>query len=154
MLRPFGIFALATLSFLAAQGTGIRLFFHLFYVLLGIPVVVACTALTFAIFTPDHLKPTGALSVLLLVIVPLARTRAVNRLLREQGTRPDAVPCPDPDLREKVVAGVTAGILWDASITGIPPPAPAPPQAAGPGRNCRAAAPQPAASWRTTAPRP
>src|SRR5919206_492984 len=31
MLRPLGILALAALSFLAAQGTGIRLFFHLVY---------------------------------------------------------------------------------------------------------------------------
>src|SRR6266545_5674264 len=36
MLRPLGIFALAALSFLAAQGTGIRLFFHLFYLLLAL----------------------------------------------------------------------------------------------------------------------
>jgi uncharacterized protein (DUF58 family) len=39
MLRPFGIFALAALSFLAAQGTGIRLFFHLFYLLLALLVL-------------------------------------------------------------------------------------------------------------------
>src|SRR6185436_10563143 len=39
MLRPFGIFALALLSFLAAQGTGIRLFFHLFYLLLALLVL-------------------------------------------------------------------------------------------------------------------
>jgi uncharacterized protein (DUF58 family) len=36
MLRPLGILALALLSFLAAQGTGIRLFFHLFYLLLAL----------------------------------------------------------------------------------------------------------------------
>jgi uncharacterized protein (DUF58 family) len=36
MLRPLGILALAGLSFLAAQGTGIRLFFHLFYLLLAL----------------------------------------------------------------------------------------------------------------------
>ena len=39
MLRPLGIFALAALSFLAAQGTGIRLFFHLFYLLLALLVL-------------------------------------------------------------------------------------------------------------------
>src|SRR5438552_3227765 len=33
-LRPLGILALSLLSYLAAQGTGIRLFFHLFYLLL------------------------------------------------------------------------------------------------------------------------
>jgi uncharacterized protein (DUF58 family) len=36
MLRPLGILALSGLSFLAAQGTGIRLFFHLFYLLLAL----------------------------------------------------------------------------------------------------------------------
>jgi uncharacterized protein (DUF58 family) len=36
MLRPLGILALAALSFMAAQGTGIRLFFHLFYLLLAL----------------------------------------------------------------------------------------------------------------------
>ncbi|HJZ47576.1 MAG TPA: DUF58 domain-containing protein [Roseiflexaceae bacterium] len=36
MLRPLGILALAVLSYLAAQGTGIRLFFHLFYLLLAL----------------------------------------------------------------------------------------------------------------------
>jgi uncharacterized protein (DUF58 family) len=36
MWRPLGILALAGLSFLAAQGTGIRLFFHLFYLLLAL----------------------------------------------------------------------------------------------------------------------
>jgi uncharacterized protein (DUF58 family) len=36
MWRPLGILALAALSFLAAQGTGIRLFFHLFYLLLAL----------------------------------------------------------------------------------------------------------------------
>ena len=36
MARAFGILALAGLSFLAAQGTGIRLFFHLFYLLLAL----------------------------------------------------------------------------------------------------------------------
>lgn len=35
-LRPLGILALALFSFLAAQGTGIRLFFHLFYLLLAL----------------------------------------------------------------------------------------------------------------------
>jgi uncharacterized protein (DUF58 family) len=35
-LRPLGILLLALLSFLAAQGTGIRLFFHLFYLLLAL----------------------------------------------------------------------------------------------------------------------
>jgi uncharacterized protein (DUF58 family) len=35
-LRPLGILALAMLSYLAAQGTGIRLFFHLFYLLLAL----------------------------------------------------------------------------------------------------------------------
>lgn len=35
-LRPLGILILALLSFLAAQGTGIRLFFHLFYLLLAL----------------------------------------------------------------------------------------------------------------------
>jgi uncharacterized protein (DUF58 family) len=34
--RPIGILALALLSYLAAQGTGIRLFFHLFYLLLAL----------------------------------------------------------------------------------------------------------------------
>ncbi|MBK9714759.1 MAG: DUF58 domain-containing protein [Kouleothrix sp.] len=36
MWRPLGILALSGLSFLAAQGTGIRLFFHLFYLLLAL----------------------------------------------------------------------------------------------------------------------
>jgi uncharacterized protein (DUF58 family) len=36
MWRPLGILALSSLSFLAAQGTGIRLFFHLFYLLLAL----------------------------------------------------------------------------------------------------------------------
>lgn len=36
MARAFGILALSGLSFLAAQGTGIRLFFHLFYLLLAL----------------------------------------------------------------------------------------------------------------------
>jgi uncharacterized protein (DUF58 family) len=36
MLRPLGILSLSILSFLAAQGTGIRLFFHLFYLLLAL----------------------------------------------------------------------------------------------------------------------
>ncbi len=36
MARAFGILALSALSFLAAQGTGIRLFFHLFYLLLAL----------------------------------------------------------------------------------------------------------------------
>jgi uncharacterized protein (DUF58 family) len=35
-LRPLGILALSLLSYLAAQGTGIRLFFHLFYLLLAL----------------------------------------------------------------------------------------------------------------------
>jgi uncharacterized protein (DUF58 family) len=34
--RPLGILVLALLSYLAAQGTGIRLFFHLFYLLLAL----------------------------------------------------------------------------------------------------------------------
>ena len=34
--RPLGLLALALLSYLAAQGTGIRLFFHLFYLLLAL----------------------------------------------------------------------------------------------------------------------
>ena len=38
-LRPLGIFALALTSFFVAQGTGIRLFFHLFYLLLALLVV-------------------------------------------------------------------------------------------------------------------
>ena len=38
-LRPLGILSLALLSFLAAQGTGIRLFFHLFYLLLALLVL-------------------------------------------------------------------------------------------------------------------
>jgi uncharacterized protein (DUF58 family) len=38
-LRPIGILLLALLSFLAAQGTGIRLFFHLFYLLLALLVL-------------------------------------------------------------------------------------------------------------------
>ncbi len=37
--RPIGILLLALLSFLAAQGTGIRLFFHLFYLLLALLVL-------------------------------------------------------------------------------------------------------------------
>lgn len=36
LLRPIGILLLAFMSFLAAQGTGIRLFFHLFYLLLAL----------------------------------------------------------------------------------------------------------------------
>lgn len=36
MARALGILALSGLSFLAAQGTGIRLFFHLFYLLLAL----------------------------------------------------------------------------------------------------------------------
>lgn len=35
-LRPLGLFALALICYLAAQGTGIRLFFHLFYLLLAL----------------------------------------------------------------------------------------------------------------------
>lgn len=38
-MRPLGILALSLLSFLAAQGTGIRLFFHLFYLLLALLVL-------------------------------------------------------------------------------------------------------------------
>jgi len=38
-LRPIGILLLALLSFLAAQGTGIRLFFHMFYLLLALLVL-------------------------------------------------------------------------------------------------------------------
>lgn len=38
-VRPFGILMLALFSFLAAQGTGIRLFFHLFYLLLALLVL-------------------------------------------------------------------------------------------------------------------
>lgn len=38
LLRPLGILVLAVFSFLAAQGTGIRLFFHLFYLLLALLV--------------------------------------------------------------------------------------------------------------------
>jgi uncharacterized protein (DUF58 family) len=37
--RPLGLLALAGLSFLAAQGTGIRLFFHLFYLLLALLIL-------------------------------------------------------------------------------------------------------------------
>jgi uncharacterized protein (DUF58 family) len=36
LIRPVGLVALAALCFLAAQGTGIRLFFHLCYVLLAL----------------------------------------------------------------------------------------------------------------------
>jgi uncharacterized protein (DUF58 family) len=36
MLRPFAVLLLAGASFLAAQGTGIRLFFHLSYILLAL----------------------------------------------------------------------------------------------------------------------
>lgn len=39
LARPLGILALSGLSFLAAQGTGIRLFFHLFYLLLALLVL-------------------------------------------------------------------------------------------------------------------
>ncbi|HEY3232594.1 MAG TPA: DUF58 domain-containing protein [Roseiflexaceae bacterium] len=38
-LRPIGILLLSLLSYLAAQGTGIRLFFHLFYLLLALLVL-------------------------------------------------------------------------------------------------------------------
>ena len=38
-VRPLGILLLAFMSFLAAQGTGIRLFFHLFYLLLALLVL-------------------------------------------------------------------------------------------------------------------
>src|SRR6187455_900869 len=38
-MRSLGILALALLSFLAAQGTGIRLFFHLFYLLLALLIL-------------------------------------------------------------------------------------------------------------------
>ena len=37
--RPLGVLVLALVSFLAAQGTGIRLFFHLFYLLLVLLVL-------------------------------------------------------------------------------------------------------------------
>lgn len=43
-LRPLGILALALLSFLVAQGTGIRLFFHLFYMMLALLVISAVWA--------------------------------------------------------------------------------------------------------------
>ncbi|MFO7168375.1 MAG: DUF58 domain-containing protein [Chloroflexota bacterium] len=39
ILRPLGLLVLAGLCFLAAQGTGIRLFLHLFYVLLALLVL-------------------------------------------------------------------------------------------------------------------
>ena len=39
LIRPLGILALALLCFLAAQGTGIRLFFHLFYLLLALLIL-------------------------------------------------------------------------------------------------------------------
>jgi len=39
MVRPLILLALAGLSFLAAQGTGIRLFFHLSYLLLGLLIL-------------------------------------------------------------------------------------------------------------------
>jgi uncharacterized protein (DUF58 family) len=39
MARPLGILALALVSFIVAQGTGIRLFFHLFYLLLALLVL-------------------------------------------------------------------------------------------------------------------
>jgi uncharacterized protein (DUF58 family) len=35
-MRPFGLLLLSLICFLAAQGTGIRLFFHLFYLLLAL----------------------------------------------------------------------------------------------------------------------
>lgn len=38
-MRPLGVLALCALCFLAAQGTGIRLFFHLFYLLLALFVL-------------------------------------------------------------------------------------------------------------------
>jgi uncharacterized protein (DUF58 family) len=38
-MRPIGLLALSLLSFLAAQGTGIRLFFHLFYLLLALLIL-------------------------------------------------------------------------------------------------------------------
>lgn len=43
-LRPLGVLALALLSFLVAQGTGIRLFFHLFYMMLALLVISAVWA--------------------------------------------------------------------------------------------------------------
>lgn len=39
LLKPLGILALAGLCFLAAQGTGVALFFHLFYLLLALLVL-------------------------------------------------------------------------------------------------------------------
>jgi|HigsolmetaAR202D_1030399.scaffolds.fasta_scaffold24329_2 uncharacterized protein (DUF58 family) len=39
LFRPVGVLLLALLSFLAAQGTGIRLFFHLFYLLLALLIL-------------------------------------------------------------------------------------------------------------------
>jgi uncharacterized protein (DUF58 family) len=39
LMKPLGILALSALSFLAAQGTGIRLFFHMFYLLLALLVL-------------------------------------------------------------------------------------------------------------------
>lgn len=38
-MRPFGLLLLSLICFLAAQGTGIRLFFHLFYLLLALLVL-------------------------------------------------------------------------------------------------------------------
>jgi uncharacterized protein (DUF58 family) len=38
-MRPFGLLVLSLICFLAAQGTGIRLFFHLFYLLLALLVL-------------------------------------------------------------------------------------------------------------------
>ncbi|NTU84912.1 MAG: DUF58 domain-containing protein, partial [Chloroflexales bacterium] len=39
MARPLTVLILAAASFLAAQGTGIRLFFHLSYILLALLVL-------------------------------------------------------------------------------------------------------------------
>jgi uncharacterized protein (DUF58 family) len=45
LLRPLGIVALAGLCYLAAQGTGQRLFFHLTYLLIGLLFVALAWAL-------------------------------------------------------------------------------------------------------------
>ncbi|MGB9634662.1 MAG: DUF58 domain-containing protein, partial [Chloroflexaceae bacterium] len=44
LLRPLTLLILAGLSFLAAQGTGIRIFFHLSYLLVGLLVLAALWA--------------------------------------------------------------------------------------------------------------
>lgn len=46
VLRPIGILLLSVVCFVAAQGTGIRLFFHLFYLLLVLLVLSFLWALT------------------------------------------------------------------------------------------------------------